>query len=120
MIVVIIGERIKQERIKKGLSQEELGKLLGVSKVSICGYETGNRIPNMDTFVKLIDVLNIEPNYILGRDTNVINDKDESYVIKMAKDDIIIINEIKKNTVLYNKLCHDPSRTIELISRKIK
>ena len=117
---MIICERIRQERIKKSLSQEELGKLLGVSKVSVCGYETGNRMPNMDTFIKLVDVLDVDPNYILGRDTNVINDKDESYIIKMAKDDIIIVNEIKKNTFLYNKLCHDPSRTIELISRKIK
>ena len=117
---MLIGERIKIERIKRNLSQEQLGKLLGVSKVSICGYETGNRIPNMDTFIKLIDILDIDPNYLLGRDTNVINEKDESYVIKMAKDDIIIVNEIKKNRVLYNRLGHDPSRTIELISRKIK
>lgn len=117
---MIIGERIKQERIKRGLSQEQLGNMLGVSKVSVCGYETGNRIPNMDTFIKLVDVLDIEPNYILGRDADVINDKDESYVIKMAKDDIIIINEIKKYPFLYNRLCHDPVRTIELISRKIK
>lgn len=117
---MLIGERIKSERIKKDLSQEQLGKLLGVSKVSVCGYETGNRIPNMATFIKLVDILDIDPNYLLGRDTNVINDKDESYVIKMAKDDIIIVNEIKKNRVLYNRLCHDPSRTIELISRKIK
>ena len=97
---MLIGERIKIERIKRNLSQEQLGKLLGVSKVSICGYETGNRIPNMDTFIKLIDILDIDPNYLLGRDTNVINEKDESYVIKMAKDDIIIVNEIKKNRVL--------------------
>ena len=117
---MLSGERIKIERIKRNLSQEQLGKLLGVSKVSICGYETGNRIPNMDTFIKLIDILDIDPNYLLGRDTNVINEKDESYVIKMAKDDIIIVNEINKNRVLYNRLCHDPSRTIELISRKIK
>ena len=117
---MIIGERIRKERINRGLSQEELGKMLGVSKVSVCGYETGNRIPNMDTFIKLVETLNIEPNYILGRDTNVINDKDESYVVKMAKDDIIIINEIKKYSLLYNRLCHDPSRTVQLISRKIK
>ena len=117
---MFIGERVKQERIKRGMSQEELGKLLGVSKVSVCGYETGNRVPTMEKFLKLIDILNLEPNYILGMDTNVINDKDESYVIKMAKDDIIIVNEIKKNPVLYNRLCHDPSRTIELISRKLK
>lgn len=117
---MIIGERIRVERIKRGLSQEELGKMLNVSKVSVCGYETGTRTPTMETFLKLIDILDIEPNYILGRDANIISDKEETYVFKMAKDDIIIINEIKKNPLLYNKLCHDPQRMVELIGRKIK
>ena len=117
---MIMGERIRKERIARDMSQEELGKLLDVSKVSVCGYETGNRMPTMEKFIKLIDVLNVDSNYILGRDTDVINDKDESYVIKMAKDDIIILNELKKYPYLYNRLCHDPVRTVELISRKIK
>ncbi len=117
---MVIGERIKKERISRGLSQEEFGKLLGVTKVSICGYETGNRVPTISKFEEMLDILNVEPNYILGRDANIVNDKDESYVIKMAKDDIIILNEIKKYPYLYNKLCHDPVRTVELISKKIK
>lgn len=117
---MIIGERLKQERIKRGYSQKELGDLLKVSKVSISGYETGSRTPNMQTFIKLIELLDLDSNYILGRDANVISDKDETYIYKMAKDDIIIINEIKKNPNLYNRLCHDPQRMIELISRKVK
>ena len=117
---MIMGERIRKERIARDMSQEELGKLLDVSKVSVCGYETGNRMPTMEKFIKLIDVLNVDSNYILGRDTDVINDKDEASVIKMAKDDIIILNELKKYPYLYNRLCHDPVRTVELISRKIK
>lgn len=36
---MIIGKRIKLLRIQKRLSQEELGNYLGVTKVSICGYE---------------------------------------------------------------------------------
>jgi transcriptional regulator with XRE-family HTH domain len=47
---MIIGERIKKERIKRNLSQQQLGDMLGVSKVSICGYETGTRTPTMETF----------------------------------------------------------------------
>ncbi len=117
---MVIGERIKKERISRGLSQEELGNLLGVTKVSICGYETGNRMPTMTKFEELLDVLNVDPNYLLGRDASVINEKDESYVIKMPKDAIIIFNELKKYPQLYNRLCHDPVRTVELISKKIK
>ena len=117
---MVIGERIKKERLARGLNQEEFGKMLGVTKVSVCGYETGNRVPTMETFEQILNTLNVEPNYLLGRDANVINENDESYVIKMAKDDIIILNEIKKYPYLYNRLCHDPVRTVELISKKIK
>lgn len=117
---MVIGERIKKERLARGMNQEDLGKLLGVTKVSVCGYENGNRVPTMETFEELLNVLNVDPNYLLGRDADIVNDNDESYVIKMAKDDIIILNEIKKYPFLYNKLCHDPVRTVELISKKIK
>ena len=53
---MIIGKRIKNARTKKGLTQEELGKLLGVSKVSICGYERGTRTPTMENCVVVNDV----------------------------------------------------------------
>ncbi len=36
-----IGERIKYERQRLDLSQLELGKLIGVSKQCISGWETG-------------------------------------------------------------------------------
>lgn len=44
---MIIGSKIKEKRIALGLSQDELGKRLGVSKVSICGYEKGTRTPTI-------------------------------------------------------------------------
>ena len=46
---------LKSIREAKKMSQETLGKMLGVSKVSICGYETGTRTPNMSNFLKLIE-----------------------------------------------------------------
>lgn len=39
------GEKIKQLRISKGLTQGELAKLLGIQPSSICMYENGERIP---------------------------------------------------------------------------
>ena len=39
---MLIGERIKKERINKGLTQAELGAMLGVSKVSVCGLPRNN------------------------------------------------------------------------------
>ena len=50
---MLIGRRVKEARLEKKMSQEELGKMLGVTKVSICGYENGTRTPTMQNFLDL-------------------------------------------------------------------
>jgi len=117
---MINGSRIKDERLKRGMSQEQLGDLLDVTKVSVCGYENGTRTPTMETFLKLIDILEVEPNYLLGRDVNVVCEEDEQYVRKMSKNDLDIIDEIKKHPKLYAKLSQSLNRTVNFIERKIR
>ena len=51
---MIIGERIRRIRLSKNYSQEQLGKLVGVTKVSISGYENGTRIPKLEQFHQAI------------------------------------------------------------------
>lgn len=117
--IMFIGERLKEARIRKNLSQQELGDLIGVSKVSICGYEKGNRTPNINNFIQLINILEISPDYLLGRDVFAIYEKEEDYHHVLAKEDIAILDELKKNKKLYLMLYNDPKRTIELIIRKL-
>lgn len=116
---MVIGERVKQARIRKNYTQEELGDIIGVSKVSICGYETGNRTPTMAMFLKLSDALDVTVDYLLGKDLKAVCDKDEDYVVMIAKEDLEIIKEIKEYKNLYNKLCSDPKRIVKLINRKM-
>ena len=63
---MLIGKRIKDLRIEKGLSQQELGDMIGVTKVSICGYENGTRIPSLESFGLLADVFGTTTDYLLG------------------------------------------------------
>ena len=49
---MIVGSRIKEERLKLNLTQEELGKLIGVSKTTISYYENGLEQPKMDKLKK--------------------------------------------------------------------
>ena len=116
---MLIGERIKKKRIELGISQQELGDLVGVSKVSICGYEKGNRTPTVDTFILLTEVLKTTPEYLLGHDVNVVEEF-TGYSMKMSREDIQIIREIKSRTELYNKILENPKRMIEYISRRVK
>ena len=115
---MLIGKRIKDMRLEKGMSQQELGDLIGVTKVSICGYEKETRDPNMETFIKLLDVLDVSPDYLLGRDVDVVCEEEPSYVKKMSKQDLEIIKELKKYPNLYKNLCNDLNRTVEKINKK--
>ena len=51
-----IGEQIRKEA---GLSQKELGKILGVSQQHIAQYENGKRIPKLETINNIAKALGI-------------------------------------------------------------
>lgn len=116
---MLIGKRIKELRISKGLSQQELGDLLGVTKVSICGYENGTRTPGLDVFCALADIFETTTDYLLGREIAVINEEENEYVGSVSKEDIEILAELRRHTSLYTQVLNDPRRTISLINKKM-
>lgn len=63
------AEKIRLLRINKGLTQEELGTLIGVQKSAINKYEKG-RVENIkrSTFMKLASALDVEPVDLLDDD----------------------------------------------------
>lgn len=63
-----IGKRIRQYRTEAKLSQKELGKRLGISQQQIAQYETGKRIPKLETIDKIAKALNIDPYSIYSFD----------------------------------------------------
>ena len=52
-----IGERIKELRIKKGLTQKQLANQTGLSEISIRKYEADERRPKIETIRKISTVL---------------------------------------------------------------
>lgn len=62
-----IGDRIKEQRILMGITQEELGRIASVSKVTIHKYET-NVITNIpsDRIEIIAKALNVKPAYLMG------------------------------------------------------
>jgi transcriptional regulator with XRE-family HTH domain len=59
--------RLKELRKHRKLTQEELGNVINVTKVSISGYENGNRTPDTETLQKLADFFEVSVDYLLGR-----------------------------------------------------
>lgn len=52
------AKKIREYRERKFISQGELAKILNVSNVSVCRWETGKFEPNMETKKKLVDLFN--------------------------------------------------------------
>jgi len=55
----LLGSKIKNERKKRGLTQEKLAGLSGVSNTFISFIESGNKNPSLKTIKKLADVFQI-------------------------------------------------------------
>lgn len=53
------GDRLKKLRQEKKLTQEQLGKIIHVSKVSISGYESGDRTPDTENLSRLANYFEV-------------------------------------------------------------
>ena len=101
-----IGEKIKAARIKKGLTQEDLGNILGVQKSAIAKYENG-RIVNIkrSTLKKISDILDIPPYELI-------------YEHKQPADDNGELSENRKKLIEFAKSV--PEDKVDLVIRVMK
>lgn len=83
-------DRLKESRIKSGLTQEQLAEKLGVAKSTLSGYESGKREPTIATIAKVLDILNIDANYLYQDETKALTelivDRDKKMLLKKYSD----------------------------------
>lgn len=58
------NDRLKESRTSANLTQEQLAEKLGIAKSTLSGYESGNREPTIATIAKILDILNVDANYL--------------------------------------------------------
>ena len=86
-----IGQKIRIARIEKGMTQEELGNILGVKKSAIAKYE-GGRVVNIKrkTLQKIATVLDIKGSELIGdtvtEEQQEKNDTAVGIVVRLGKD----------------------------------
>lgn len=63
----LMGRRIRELRLEKGLSQEELGRIVGVRRAAVNKWETG-QVKNLrrDTIETLSRFFDVSPSYLMG------------------------------------------------------
>lgn len=63
---MIIGERIKELRLERGLSMQKLANAIGVDKHAIIYWESEVNEPKASYIVKLAQFFDVTTDYLLG------------------------------------------------------
>lgn len=107
-----IGSLIKEARLAKGLTQEELGKLVGVQKSAIAKYESG-RVVNIkrSTLQKLATALNLR-----GSDLIIQSDPKEAAELSAR---VLIDSDLRELVELYSLLNKEDKRTVQDLVRRL-
>lgn len=109
-----IGEKIKKTRMSKKMTQEELGKIVGVQKSAIAKYESG-RVVNIkrSTLQKIASALNIRPSELVFEESPK---ESASFHVKIISD-FELMDSLKD----YYKLSQDNQKIVrELIRNLVK
>lgn len=81
-----IGERIRQLRIEKELTQTQLSDIFHIAKSTLSQYENNIRTPNDDIKIKLANYFNVSLDYLLGK-TNIKNYESKETTVALHTDD---------------------------------
>ena len=61
-----IKVRLREEIKRSGMTTVEIARRVGVSPEMITQYYTTKKLPRLDTFAKLCQVLDVSADYLLG------------------------------------------------------
>lgn len=106
----MLGDRIREERKRKGFSQERLGMFLGLTQQSIAKWEKNIAEPDSISIIKLSEIFQVSTDYLLGKtddkNSNIANCSllgDKVRELRKNKNlsqtDIANIFNVKQNTV---------------------
>ncbi len=88
------GEKIKELRKERNISQADLGRAIGVSLRTIRGWENENRFPKQrELYGKLADFFGCDTDYLLTENAAFITQTTEEYGPRGAKQAQIILEQ---------------------------
>ena len=105
----MLGDNLRNERLKAGLNQVELAKIFNVSKQTVSNWESGNRIPDLKTTEQLADFYKVSIDYLLDKNINKDENKDDEE-----------LKEIKELYSVYKSLSETDRDIIDTLILKFK
>jgi transcriptional regulator with XRE-family HTH domain len=66
-----VGRKVRQFRRMQDLSQDDLAARVGASRVTLCRFETGARMPSIEMLEKLADALGVKVTDLLAEESTL-------------------------------------------------
>ncbi|MBY5229323.1 hypothetical protein ABH61_10840 [Bacillus paranthracis] len=104
------GNRVKELRMEKKLTQQDLADKIGVSKSALSQIENNKTTPSRDTVSALSRVLEVTSDYILGLSEYRELDQEESSEIR--KEMNVLTNKIEKLSTERQRFIMDMMKAI--------
>ena len=64
--MLIFSQRLKELRLEKGMTQQQVASLLNIKQQSYTRYENGTGEPSLNTVIKLAQIFGVSSDYLLG------------------------------------------------------
>jgi transcriptional regulator with XRE-family HTH domain len=99
-------DRLKELRKEKELLQKDVAEKLGIARNTYCGYELGNREPDLQMLIKMAEYFDCSLDYLIGL-TNFKHEKDcEEYTVavELLKEKNISPKKLKELIFLIQSL----------------
>lgn len=94
------SENLKLQRQKKNLSQEELGKLIGVTGVTIMRYEKGLREPKLETVKALANALKIPIANLIDLNSAIMSNATKRFISGKHPEEIELYGDAMDNIIM--------------------
>lgn len=101
-------KNLKFLRTKRGISQQQLGEIIGFSQQSIHKYETQLIEPDIRTLVKLADYFETSVDFLIGHNKPEKPCEDEQHSLSLTEDETELIKK-------YRSLSSDEQKSIDLV-----
>ena len=97
-----VGKRIKEERQKRKIKQNELAKKIGIQNSTLSQYENGKSEPNQEMLFKIAEALGINVSDLIPVNYRI-EDNDLEKALKMARgfelEDISLLKDLMEKAL---------------------
>lgn len=101
---VFIGQRIKQKRTERGLTQDKLSELVGIGPSHMSHIESGSTVPSFEVFISILNALDCSADELLCREVNSAKPICDNWLTELIQDCTPTETKILSDTLVSLKM----------------